>query len=53
MFTRRSFLHTASAAFALTASQSRIPAQDRSVYHNPILGGDHPDASPIRFRRDA
>src|ERR1035438_6156499 len=51
MFTRRSFLQTAasaSAALTLTAPLHRLLAQANSVYRNPILGGDHPDASPIR-----
>jgi beta-xylosidase len=46
MFTRRRFLQTA--AFTLAASPRRLLAQANSVYRNPILGGDHPDASPIR-----
>ena len=48
MFTRRSFLQTAasaSTALTLTAPR-RLLAQ--AIYRNPILGGDHPDASPIR-----
>ncbi|MGA2157363.1 MAG: family 43 glycosylhydrolase, partial [Bryobacteraceae bacterium] len=51
MFTRRSFLRTAanaSAALTLAAPRHRLLAQTNSVYRNPILGGDHPDASPIR-----
>src|ERR1035441_3694770 len=51
MFTRRSFLQTAASASAvvtLTAPARRLLAQANSVYRNPILGGDPPDASPIR-----
>src|ERR1039457_358062 len=55
MFTRRSFLQTAASASAtltLTAPASRLLAQANSFYRNPILGGDHPDASPIRVGND-
>jgi len=51
MTTRRTFLQTAasaSAAFTLTTAPHRLLAQANAVYRNPILGGDHPDASPIR-----
>jgi beta-xylosidase len=53
MLTRRRFaLNTAATAFAL-ASRSRLAlAQPANVYRNPILGGDHPDASPIRVGDD-
>jgi beta-xylosidase len=51
MITRRKFvLNTAAAAVAL---QTRFTlAQSSGVYHNPILGGDHPDGSPIRVGSD-
>ena len=51
MITRRKFvLNTAAAAVAL---QTRFTlAQFSGVYHNPILGGDHPDGSPIRVGND-
>ena len=51
MLTRRKFvLNTAAAAVAL---QTRFSiAQPRGVYRNPILGGDHPDGSPIRVGED-
>ncbi len=52
MTTRRSFIQKASAISAVIAlgrNRSFSLAQSSSgVYHNPILGGDHPDASPIR-----
>jgi xylan 1,4-beta-xylosidase len=55
MLTRRRFaLNTASAAIAIAAA-SKSPfalAEPRAVYNNPILGGDHPDASPIRVGND-
>jgi xylan 1,4-beta-xylosidase len=55
MITRRNFLQTSAAAASglALASRSRFAfAQGNSVYHNPILGGDHPDASPIRVGSD-
>jgi xylan 1,4-beta-xylosidase len=49
MLNRRRFvLNTATAALALTSKSLLVQAQSSSVYRNPILGGDHPDASPIR-----
>jgi len=53
MLTRRQFaLNTAATAIAL-ASGSRIAlAQPANTYRNPILGGDHPDGSPIRVGDD-
>jgi beta-xylosidase len=51
MLTRRRFVLN-SAALAL-ASQTRLAhAQSANVYRNPIMGGDHPDASPIRVGDD-
>jgi xylan 1,4-beta-xylosidase len=51
MITRRKFvLNSAAAAVAL---QTRFSlAQSSGVYRNPILGGDHPDGSPIRVGND-
>jgi beta-xylosidase len=51
MLTRRRFvLNTAAAAVAL---QTRFASpQSSGVYRNPILGGDHPDGSPIRVGSD-
>jgi xylan 1,4-beta-xylosidase len=49
MLTRRRFVVNSSAAsLALTSRFPCALAQDTSAYRNPILGGDHPDASPIR-----
>ena len=52
MITRRRFFYDASAAsiaFSLTPGLRALSAEiPRSVYTNPIMGGDHPDASPIR-----
>jgi xylan 1,4-beta-xylosidase len=49
MITRRRFVQTASAASVALAFQPWLQsAQVPNVYRNPILGGDHPDASPIR-----
>jgi len=51
MITRRKFvLNTAAAAVALRTRFAL--AQSSGVYHNPILGGDHPDGSPIRVGND-
>lgn len=50
MITRRRFVQNASAASA-AALGYRIPAFAEAAvqtYRNPIMGGDHPDASPIR-----
>jgi beta-xylosidase len=55
MLTRRRFvLNTAAASAALAlASKSRLAsALSSGVYRNPILGGDHPDGSPIRVGSD-
>src|ERR1700722_18395363 len=52
MITRRRFFCDASAAsiaFSLAPGLWALSAEiPRSVYTNPIMGGDHPDASPIR-----
>src|SRR5215469_4630668 len=55
MLTRRRFVSNAAAfsaslPFALHAG-SAIAAPG-ATYKNPILGGDHPDASPIRVGSD-
>jgi beta-xylosidase len=55
MFTRRRFvLNTvsASAALALAAPSHIAWGESARTYSNPILGGDHPDASPIRVGSD-
>jgi beta-xylosidase len=55
MLTRRRFaLNTAAAtaAFALAAQTRFALAESAQTYRNPILGGDHPDASPIRVGED-
>lgn len=55
MLTRRRFVQktaAASAAFALAAQSRFALGQAPNTYRNPILGGDHPDASPIRVGED-
>ena len=53
MLTRRRFaLNTASAALALASNARFSLAQAPTTYRNPIIGGDHPDASPIRVGND-
>ncbi len=56
MITRREFVRSTAAFSAATALATQCPlllAQpDRATYRNPILGGDHPDASPIRVGDD-
>src|SRR5271165_1161582 len=55
MLTRRLFVRNtavASAALSLASKTSLILAQSAATYRNPILGGDHPDASPIRVGDD-
>ena len=53
MLTRRRFaLNTAAAALALASKTGFALPQAASTYHNPIMGGDHPDASPIRVGSD-
>lgn len=56
MITRRAFVRNASllsAAFTI-APESRLAwAQTGSgTFRNPLLGGDHPDASPLRVGKD-
>ena len=56
MITRRRFFRNVSAtsmALALEPSLRMASAQRlNGVYSNPIMGGDHPDASPIRVGKD-
>src|SRR5665213_4158093 len=55
MLTRRRFVSNAAAASAALALPSRpLFAQGKPLgrYTNPILAGDHPDASPIRVGND-
>lgn len=56
MFTRRDFVCSTaavSAALALAPQSRLLLAQSGGgTYRNPILGGDHPDASPIRVADD-
>ena len=56
MFTRRRFVGNASLLSASIAVTSRaglaLAGAVPSTYRNPIMGGDHPDASPIRVGDD-
>jgi len=53
MLTRRHFaLNAATAALALTVPTRFACAEARNTYRNPIMGGDHPDGSPIRVGSD-
>jgi beta-xylosidase len=53
MLTRRRFaLNTVATAIALASASRLAHAQTANFYRNPILGGDHPDASPIRLGDD-
>jgi beta-xylosidase len=55
MLTRRCFVRNAaiaSTAFAFAAQTRFAFSQQATTYSNPILGGDHPDASPIRVGDD-
>src|ERR1035437_6387593 len=50
MFTRRRFVRNTaalSAGFVLASKHRFAFAEAAATYSNPILGGDHPDASPI------
>ena len=54
LLSRRSFV-TCSAALAATfgfGASHLAWAKQPDLYHNPIFGGDHPDASPIRVGDD-
>src|SRR5215472_739403 len=55
MITRRRFVqNTAAVSAALSIAPSRLllAQAGSATYRNPILGGDHPDASPIRVGED-
>jgi beta-xylosidase len=54
MLTRRRFaLNAAAASAALAlAPKATLALSQVNAYQNPILGGDHPDASPIRVGAD-
>jgi beta-xylosidase len=55
MLTRRRFVFgsaAASTALVLAAKPSFAADSRTGIYRNPILGGDHPDASPIRVGDD-
>jgi xylan 1,4-beta-xylosidase len=53
MLTRRQFASSIAAAVAsYHRPVSFVLAQASPTYQNPILGGDHPDASPIRVGND-
>jgi len=51
MISRRRFVLN-TAALALAAQSRFSLAQTTATYRNPILGGDHPDGSPIRVGSD-
>jgi xylan 1,4-beta-xylosidase len=51
MLTRRSFVLN-SAALAVASQTRFVLAQTAGAYRNPLLGGDHPDPSPIRVGND-
>src|SRR5580698_5182246 len=54
MITRRRFVGNVSAAVvsAFTFRSRSLAQVAERVYRNPIMGGDHPDASPIRVGND-
>jgi xylan 1,4-beta-xylosidase len=56
MITRRRFVRNASVVSAALAVGLRthlaLAQAVRGTYHNPIMSGDHPDASPIRVGDD-
>src|SRR6266536_2513176 len=56
MITRRRFVRNASliSAALAVAPESHLALADSAAgkYHNPIMGGDHPDGSPIRVGDD-
>jgi beta-xylosidase len=54
MISRRSFVQTASAvsAAAFAPRLCALASVAERSYRSPILGGDHPDASPIRVGND-
>src|SRR5450755_637492 len=55
MVTRRTFVRTSLAAAATLPLASHwlfAGSAAGATYHNPIMGGDHPDGSPIRVGED-
>jgi xylan 1,4-beta-xylosidase len=52
MITRRHFVQAASATSFALALRPSFASAAPATYQNPILGGDHPDASPIRVGSD-
>lgn len=56
MITRRSFVRNVSFASATLAFGSRtslaFAQADAGTYRNPVMGGDHPDGSPLRVGDD-
>ncbi len=56
LITRRRFFRSASLTSVTLALrpnlQDLFAEEHRAVYQNPIMGGDHPDASPIRVGSD-
>ncbi len=54
MITRRRFVRNASVISAALAvgSKTDLAQPVADTYQNPIMGGDHPDASPIRVGDD-
>src|SRR3984957_16167895 len=55
MTTRRRFLRNSaivSTALAFAPTRSILAQGGAGTYHNPVMGGDHPDASPIRVGDD-
>ncbi|MGD0096119.1 MAG: family 43 glycosylhydrolase [Terracidiphilus sp.] len=51
MLTRRRFV-VSTASLALASKTRFALGQSGNLYRNPIMGGDHPDASPIRVGDD-
>ena len=53
MFNRREFVGLSAASALGAACADRLAwAQPRATFRNPILGGDHPDTSPLRVGDD-
>jgi xylan 1,4-beta-xylosidase len=54
MFTRRTFVRSSAGLAAVASLPQWLRAQPAAgaTYLNPILGGDHPDGSPIRVGDD-
>ena len=51
MFTRRQFVQNASLLTSAYARGSQLHSH-ANVFHNPLMGGDHPDPSPLRVGDD-